>query len=344
MTHHYLTAWRGQGTTLEPYTAIGGEGPHTVIDLRPDGTVPDGYALLALPEHRIIPGALYLGDEAVRSDERLPISVRRVLGNRLGLTVQHDRLPHLALELLTEHAGTLCKPLRPERNMWRIYLGGLLYEAPVISGGATLTETWTAADSVNLDADLDWTEVAGTGWGITSNAARYAGSVMANYARAEADLASVDHSVSATIVTFTYAGNANEIGVCCRFASAADTSYFFAGSRTPTPTNEHILRRRVTGTNTVLGSHAQDVATGVVIEVEANGSTIRGLVADVELVSVTDTNITTGTRGGIYGASTNASNNGVLDDWLAADLAAAGGTQPPRSMHQFRLRRAAGVA
>lgn len=335
MPHYYLTDWHGTGSALDPYTPVGADGPGWgVIDLRPDATDPTGPALLALPEHRVIPGALYLGDAALRHDARIAPTVRRRLESRLSLTLGRDRFPRAVLELLTEHARwgrRRWNPLAPTTaGAWEVYLGGPLIRLG-LAGGATYTEDWNAADSSSLNADLTWTEVTGTAWGITSNQARFAGNVAVNHARAEHDLDSADHTNEATLVTFTYSGNALDVGISCRFASAADTAYIFVAQRTPT-TNEHILRKRVTGTNTTLGTHPQDAGTGVVLKIEANGSAIKGYRAGSELVSVTDTAIAGGTRFGIYGASTNASNVGVLDDLSATDLAAAPAGATPLRM------------
>lgn len=325
--HTYLTSYVGRGTDFDPYRPLGADQPGwSAIDFRANAALLTGFALLALPVRQDQPGMEYLGDVA---DGPLSVARRNRIGNLLSLSLEQTRLDRIVYELLTSHArtdGTRWRPLRPMRDgrnlVERIYLGGLLFEQPVIAGGSTITETWDAIDSTDLDADNDWTEQTGTAWGITSNQARFAGNSNVVHARCEVDLASADHSNEVTLVTFTYAGGALEVGVSARFAAAADTAYIFATSRSATPTNEHILRKRVTGTNTTLGTNVQDAGASVVLKIEANGSTIKGTRATVELISLTDTAITTGTRIGIYGASSNAGNVGVVDDLTATDLAA----------------------
>lgn len=72
------------------------------------------------------------------------------------------------------------------------------------------------------------------------------------------------------------------------------------------------------------GPSAISLTTPFDIKVQANGSTIKGYRAGVELLSVTDTSITTGTRAGINGWWDNVTATvAELDDWTAADLIGA---------------------
>ena len=73
---------------------------------------------------------------------------------------------------------------------------------------------------------------------------------------------------------------------------------------------------------------ADDVAAGTVLKVQADGSTIKAFIGGVEKASTTDTDITGNLRAGIIYNGNNAGNAGELDDWSAADVAAAATTRP----------------
>ena len=70
MAHYYLVPYLGEGTDRNPFRPDGSDQPGwSAIDLRPDVTVLDGFALLALPVREDTPERRYLGDaldEALR--------------------------------------------------------------------------------------------------------------------------------------------------------------------------------------------------------------------------------------------------------------------------------------
>ena len=106
------------------------------------------------------------------------------------------------------------------------------------------------------------------------------------------------------------------------FQSGADTAYL---SEQEWSEDLAVLYKRVTGTNTSLGSAANAATPGtpVALKCEANGTTIKVYANAVEKISVTDTAVATGLRGGMWGFGTN-----YFDNWEAADLAAAGAGPP----------------
>lgn len=184
----------------------------------------------------------------------------------------------------------------------------------------TITESFDTGDSDTLGPDLTWAEVDGD-WDIVSNQAE----MMTNFgstardARAESDLSSADHYAKCTP---TQAANSCHTGAAARFASAAETFYW--SSRCGTTVFARRLSKVVAGTLTSL---ANDTTSGAdPVECECNGSTIRALYNAVEVFSLTDTSIATGTRCGIagYDPTGGASSNPRINDFEAADLGGGG--------------------
>ena len=321
--HYYLSTYIGAGTALDPFRALGSDQPGAgAIDLRPDPTVLAGRCLLGMPIRQDPVNARYLGADPKGI---LSTQMRNRLGNDLGLTLVDNHFDGIVLELLTDHArtdGTRWKPLRPERTTgrWRIYLGDVLVDLPRVAGGASIAEDWNCVDSASLTCDLTWTEFIGTAWAIVSSAAKFSGNVDANSARADSDLTSDDHYVQATIASFSNISGIVAGGVIARKDSTSTASFYLWWGRMDLTRFE--LWKDVSGTFTSLGNVAENPAAGDVVKLQCDGSTIKGFKNGTEKISVTDTAITDNLRGGIYGHSTGASNNVVLDDWSAADLAA----------------------
>lgn len=324
--HYYLTRWAGDGTIApyEPAAGLAGAA-WSVIDLRPDPTRPDGVCLLATTERPSrTTDALHLGDDPA---EALPVSVRGRLANALGLTLDRADLRRIILELLVDHArtdGGRWRPLHPLTcgpNVWEVHLGGLMWAVPRVAGGATHTETFTGADNLSIaaaDVDLTWA-VVDTGWSVNGNTAQIlAESTGTAYARAEHDVTTTNHYAQATYVSKVDGAGIPQFAPCVRFSSSANTSYM--ACRGQDAATDLRLRKTVTGTRTNLASAATiTVALPEVIRTEADGSTIRGLINSTQHTTVTDTSITTGTRGGIYGFRP-TSGGVVLDGFSVGDI------------------------
>lgn len=189
----------------------------------------------------------------------------------------------------------------------------------------TFSESFNTSNGDTLGPDLTWTEVDGD-WDIVSNAAELISNFgsTARSARADSDLSSVDHYAD---VSLLQADNGTHPGPCARFSSSANTFYAatwnghnFAGT--------HTLYKCVTGTLTSLGTSSQAYTLPMQLRCEANGSTIRQLLAvSTEKISVTDTSITTGTRCGIHGYDPTGSGTSSprIDSFSCADLGGGGG-------------------
>lgn len=170
-----------------------------------------------------------------------------------------------------------------------------------------LTENFNKADSDILGPNLSWTEISGD-WDVVSNECHKVANVTSTeYCRAESDLASSNNYCQAKL---TQAANVFS-GPCCRFSSSANTFY-----ATYTRSSDMMITKFIAGVQTDLASGGAGYTQNSTVKVEANGSTIKAYKDAVEQVSVTDTSIATGLRGGLM-----SYNLGQFDDWEAGDIA-----------------------
>lgn len=184
----------------------------------------------------------------------------------------------------------------------------------------TYTEDFDGADSGTLGVDLTWTERLGA-WTNTSNQAQIALTAAYGLARADHDVSSTDHECQVDVATLTDGTDNYQAGPAVRYSSSADTFYSTRLLRFYSP-DELGLLKLVAGTPTGLGTHYSANATlPITLKCYANGSTIKAYSVGSERDSITDTSITTGTRGGMFayggfGATT------AMDNWSVADLSA----------------------
>lgn len=172
---------------------------------------------------------------------------------------------------------------------------------------ASFTDDFNRADSTDLGAG--WVEVSGD-WSIVSNQLSPGAAGGTIILRAAGAMASNDNFAQATIAATTTASQ----GVWCRGNANISSGYLWRNNGTSWD-----LFSVVGGSFTVIGTYAAAAAPGDVAKVQAVGSTIKGLVNGIQRVSVTDTNVTTGTSVGIRSDST----SGIrYDDFAAADVTA----------------------
>jgi hypothetical protein len=169
----------------------------------------------------------------------------------------------------------------------------------------TFTDDFNRADSTNLGAG--WVEVSGD-WSIVSNRLSPGSAGGTIILRAAGAMATSDHYAQVTIATTTAASH----GVWCRGNSNISQGYLWRNDGT-----SWNLFSVVGGSFTSIGSFAGAAAPGDVAKVQAVGSTIKGFVNGVERVSVTDTNVPTGTSVGLRSESASAIR---FDDFAAADV------------------------
>jgi hypothetical protein len=324
-----LAPYVGTGRDADPFRPRGSEQPWRAIDLRPDATRPDGYALLVTPEPVRERGVIDLGPSP---DDRWSM---RSLASRLGVSLNRSTLRQATAALLIRDSridGTRWRPVWPERDgVYRIWLGGLLWAMPTLRGGSSFTETWTGANSINLTADQSWTEIVGTSWQLANNAATIDNvSEGLIIARCNTALATADHGVTLTLVTWTYVSGTFQVGPLIRKANDSVQTFYYHIANRDASNNDHRLRRRSAGTATELGSaDATDPAGGTTLTVEASGSSVTAKRGGVTTVGpITDPSpLADEVRTGLFGFSNNAGNDGVVDDFTAADLEA----EPPAS-------------
>lgn len=331
--HYYLVPYVGDGTDADPYRPHGADqAGWSAIDLRPDVTVQSGFALLALPIQDDAPQRRYLGEAL----DEVAATVKQQIEARLGITLEATTLRDMIAELLLVHGGVgRWKLLRPtRRGRYEINLGGRIYERAVLSGGATITESFDQADNTVIGPDLAWTELTGNSqtlsnkWGTGATATVYD-------ARADVNLDS-DDQYAQGLVDLESSANAtdNFVGVIAR-QREVDTTRTHYGYRYRSGTSgvRRELYRRAAGTATSLaGPNASSVALNDLIRLECNGSTITGKLNGATEEEVTDTNVTGNLRCGVTGQRGTASAPiPKLDTWQAGDLveAPAGVDQHP---------------
>lgn len=221
---------------------------------------------------------------------------------------------------IESRAGRLEEDLyRRLLGMWRrkfnisnheLFIPSHLPKEPFIEPRTTITESFTTADSDTLGPDLTWTETVGD-IDIVSNQANTQNAAE-NSARAETDLSSDDHYVSANVTNNV---NANAVAVIARFESATE---YYIGSHNKNGDLYNIHKKTGAGF-TLLGSLATggSAAAGELIRFEINGSSMS-LTFDnvVRLSSITDTAIVGAMRAGIHGWHAGA----TIDNFEAGDL------------------------
>lgn len=215
---------------------------------------------------------------------------------------------------------------KADRNSWeRLVPTDLRSTAVLVPHQTTLNETFNTADSDTVGPTYTWTEVSGDA-DIVSNEVSYItqNSSLLQTTRAEADVSSTDMYGELNVTNVGTGVNAAHIGPAVRFQPAATTFY----TTFPYQLDDKQYCRKVVATVQT------DLATAVAItlsipevyKVQANGSTIKCYQAGVQRFSVTDTTITSGTRGGIQGYRGSGHTAPVGDDWKLEDIAVGWGS------------------
>lgn len=184
----------------------------------------------------------------------------------------------------------------------------------------TITESFNQGANATIGPDLSWTEVNGA-WGTTAGNELELGTTSGSkYCRADSDLSSSDHYAQAS-VTALGSGSADKwAGVAARFASAAST--FYAGFVYQFNDNIY-LEKFVAGVETAISNTGITLSIPCLVKTYCNGSNIKVYQDGVQRISVTDTAISGGTRGGIAGYYAGAPVPN-WDNFEASDLAASG--------------------
>lgn len=168
----------------------------------------------------------------------------------------------------------------------------------------TFTDDFNRADG---SPGANWTQVSGT-WSIISQQLSSGSAGGTVVIRATGAMATNDNSAQVTIAATAAVSH----GVWCRGSSTLTSGYLWRNDGT-----SWNLFSVVGGSFTSIGSFSGAAVAGDVAKVQAIGSTIKGFVNGIQRVSVTDTNVTTGTSVGIRAESTSTLR---FDDFTGADV------------------------
>lgn len=310
----YLTPWRGSGTRADPFRADGADIPGSgSIDLRPDPTSVDGFALVYRPNDLASLAQNKIGDDIKAT---FGTAVRNRVANRLGVDLAGvSRFDVLAAKLLRQPPVNGWNALLPNRREMRyeIWLAGLLvWEEPWITGGAT--DDFNRANETPLAAP--WSIQAGSGstLNLSGNGVVLAAEVGSgtSYFYTGAAVTADQFSACKPI--------ANGFAQGGPFVRCAVTGYSGYGLD---PAFNQLLKY-ISGSPTLLGSSlTPDIQANDLLRVEAEGTTIRAFLNGVQMTGSpsTDSSLTTAGSGvGIYLGEASQK----LDDWEGNDL-----TPPP---------------
>lgn len=333
---YYLTDYVGAGTYLDKFRPRGSEQQGwSAIDLRPQAWRKDGgglnACLLYVPEHD--PSLYKIADE---QNEGLCRAVRSRFRHYLDHVSPFRLFNQCIADLL----------LDPPRNAWkalrgapRVYLGGLLWQMPVMAGGASYSESWNAADTgtgdaASLNADLTWTKSVNNNLCIRSQKGAYFSANDGVYGRMNTQMSSANFYAQLTIsslVPVGSSGNVAAVGPIVRLSGSSFANFYVADSALSvdgTTFNGHEFMKVVSGSFSYLqAADPTDHANGEVLKLQAFGSTITLFRNGSTFMGpVTDTAIDGSTVGGQY-AGVFGFHNGTLstvaatfDDWSAEDL------------------------
>jgi pectate lyase len=199
--------------------------------------------------------------------------------------------------------------------------------AAAVLGALTLLGIPSASAATLFGDDFEdgnatgWTRSGGS-WSVTADGSQaYRQSGTGSDARALAGAGWQNQAVRARVKPIAFNGTARYVGVLARAQSTS--SYYYLGL---TNAGSVILGKRGGGGPATLDSAPATVTAGTwyTLRLEAFGSTLRGFVDNVEVVSATDTAFGSGRAGlaGYYGSAS-------FDDVLVTDV--AGPSQPPSS-------------
>lgn len=183
-----------------------------------------------------------------------------------------------------------------------------------------IVEDWNCSDSDSITCDLTWTETLND-LDIASNRLRAGANNSSSLGRAETDLSSSNNYAQIKIIFLDGTGSHNySHRPGTRWNSSANT--FYAVRRLGTGgTQQYRIERVSSGTATVIsGPTTLALSLPETWKIEANGSTITAYLEGVSKASVTDTNITSGTRAGVGIYSFDLSSTEVIDDFEAGDI------------------------
>ncbi len=304
----YLSEYIGSGTKVDPFRPVGSDQPGwSAIDIRPDASLLDGGGLNACLLHVPIafsdPLARFLADDKLES---LTNPQKNFLQNKLGIDLSSPTLLRdIIATIMTAPPVNGWKGIIPGFLRWEIWLGGLLWEAPRISGGAS--DDFNRADEDPIATPWVTGIFSSTNVRLVSNAviadssandcaAYYSGAASTSDQYAQLDTTGTTSSIGGPVVRVTAPGG------------FSGYEYDNFGSSTL----GEILKWSL-GVSTLLASGT--ITRANPLRIEAEGSTIR-IYANGVLSQTTTDSAVTGGQPGLF----TYRNDLTFDNWSGGDL------------------------
>jgi len=168
---------------------------------------------------------------------------------------------------------------------------------------ATYSDDFNRPDSTNIG---NWTEIDDN-WSIISQQLA-PGVATLGLVIYQSPLDTTDHYAEITLSV----ASATSMGVFARSDVSGNNFYLLRNNG-----SEWTLFSNIGGAFSSIGSYSAPAVDGDVVRVHCEGSTIKGFINGVERISVTDTDITTGSYAGVR---SEASSTARYDNFLAADI------------------------
>lgn len=286
-----FSSFVGKGTLKNPFRAKV-DGPS--IDLRPDCSKPDGWALVNTDER----ASRKIG-EGFR--DTFGPRVRNKVHNMTGVDVSRvKRFDVLAAKLLMEPNGW--GRLQPTLERYEIWLGGLVWEFPLVRGGAS--DDFNRANETPISAP--WTLAMGTKPNLASNAMSAAASAdtLVYYSGAASTANQYAQTQSST--------DNPDCGPAVRVSASVDDAYFLTSANVG---NVYWKCVATTVSSFASTGFVAGVGAGNIIKLEVSGSTLTKSENGVAGTSTTDTSISAAGDGvGVFMFAN------TLDNWQGADI------------------------
>jgi hypothetical protein len=180
----------------------------------------------------------------------------------------------------------------------------------------TFTEDWNCGDSASLNCDLTWSELQGTSFGISSNAATNTSVNAVASAQMTSPVSSSDNYSQVDILI----GSVTSLGIATTRMGSGSMSNYYALRRYNDGAVRFRIEKAVAGTLTAITTAINLGASyPETWKIEANGSTISCYLGGVLKDSVTDTGVSSGLYGGIrhYKSTTQANS---FDNFVFSDI------------------------
>ena len=308
---YYLAPYIGAGTEEDPFRPLGSDQPGwAAIDLRPDASTLSGLnmCLLFLPNADPDAQLRQLSDAV---EEVVTTGTRDAINTRLGSTITTGKLSDVIADLLINPPANRWKALQASRGKFEIWLGGRIYEAPVIRGGVEGSDNFNRPNSD--DTSVSWVGYLVGGnpaIGRIVNGRVRAGSITLQMEAAFERIqpGSADCFAQCDVVTWNGGNPVSSIFVMLRGAAGGGLRefYTFGPSRDNTPLNGWELSKRIAGAFTALDFNGADsFLAGDKVQFQVIGSTLtpmrsRGSTwAEVVTTPVTDTSLPSAGRSGM---------------------------------------------